>query len=98
MRSTWRRSIPSTRREHWRRARSSGWPASCGLANRPETSIALIGKWTFEGHALVSADDRIADAHGDKPAELNHPKDWKRFQAELGKAAVVLIGRKSHEA
>ncbi len=62
------------------------------------TSIALIGKWTFEGHALVSADDRIADAQGDKPAELNHPKDWKRFQAELGKAAVILIGRKSHEA
>lgn len=58
----------------------------------------MIGKWTFEGHALVSADDRIADAHGDKPAELNHPKDWKRFQAELGEAAVVLIGRKSHEA
>lgn len=57
----------------------------------------MIGNYRFEGHALVSADDRIADADGMKPAALNHPADWARFQAELGKAALILIGRKSHE-
>lgn len=57
----------------------------------------MLGNYRFEGHALVSADDRIADAAGMKPPELNHPADWARFQTELGKAAVILIGRKSHE-
>lgn len=58
----------------------------------------MIGNFRLEGHALVSADDRIADASGAKPAALNHPADWARFQAELGKAAVVVVGRKSHES
>ncbi|MGD9738563.1 MAG: hypothetical protein AB7O56_05930 [Bauldia sp.] len=58
----------------------------------------MLGNYHFEGHALVSADDRIADAGGVKPAALNHPADWARFQGELGKAAVIVIGRKSHAA
>lgn len=52
----------------------------------------------FEGHAIVSADDMIADAAGAKPAPLNHPADWARFQAALDAAALILIGRRSHEA
>lgn len=58
----------------------------------------MIGKFRLEGHALVSADDRIADASGTKPPALNHPADWARFQAELGRAAIVVVGRKSHES
>ncbi|MCW5717492.1 MAG: hypothetical protein KIS68_06645 [Bauldia sp.] len=58
----------------------------------------MIGNYWLEGHALVSGDDRIADAAGRKPPELNHPLDWARFQAELHQAAVVVLGRKSHES
>jgi len=58
----------------------------------------MIGNFRLEGHALVSVDDRIADAAGRKPLELNHPLDWARFQGELGKAAVIVLGRKSHES
>ena len=58
----------------------------------------MLGSYRFEGHAIVSADDKIADANGVKPPELNHPADWKRFQAALDQAALILIGRKSHEA
>jgi len=56
----------------------------------------MIGDYRIEGHALVSGDDRIADVAGRKPPELNHPLDWARFQAELRKAAVIVLGRKSH--
>jgi hypothetical protein len=58
----------------------------------------MIGNYRIEGHALVSGDDRIADAAGNKPPELNHPLDWARFQAELAWAAVIAVGRKSHES
>jgi hypothetical protein len=58
----------------------------------------MIGNYRFEGHALVSGDDRIANAAGVKPPELNHPLDWARFQAALSQAAVIVVGRKSHES
>lgn len=58
----------------------------------------MIGNYRMEGHALVSGDDRIADAAGRKPPELNHPLDWARFQAALRTAAVIVLGRKSHES
>ena len=54
--------------------------------------------YTFEGHAIVSADDRIADAAGEKPPSLDHPEDWRRFQAALDRAEVVVLGRRSHES
>lgn len=50
------------------------------------------------GHALVSADDKIADENGVKPAELHHPADWERFQEALDQAALIVMGRLSHEA
>lgn len=52
----------------------------------------------LEGHAIVSADDMIADAAGSKPRALDHPADWARFQAALDEAVLVILGRRSHEA
>ena len=50
------------------------------------------------GYAIVSADDRIADADGEMPASLKNEADWAYFQAELSRADFVLLGRASHEA
>jgi hypothetical protein len=50
------------------------------------------------GHAIVSADDRIADASGRHPEALRNDADWALFQAALDRAALTLIGRASHEA
>lgn len=52
----------------------------------------------FEGHAIVSADDKIADAGGAMPKALHHPEDWARFQAALDRAVLIVLGRRSHEA
>jgi hypothetical protein len=54
--------------------------------------------YRIEGHAIVSADDRIAGADGDTPPELNNDADWLRFQRALDAAAVVVLGRLSHAA
>ena len=54
--------------------------------------------WLFHGHAIVSADDFIADAAGQTPASLRNEADWGRFQAELDCAAVTVLGRLGHEA
>ncbi len=50
------------------------------------------------GHAIVSADDRIADAEGHMPEALHNESDWALFQAALDRAALTLIGRASHDA
>ncbi len=50
------------------------------------------------GHAIVSADDRIADAGGHHPEALHNDADWALFQAALDRAVLTLIGRASHEA
>lgn len=55
-------------------------------------------RYRFEGHAIVSTDDRIADASGQMPEELCHPVDQARFQTALDEAAMVVLGRRSHEA
>ena len=49
-------------------------------------------------HAIVSADDRIADASGRMPDALHNEADWALFQAALDRAAITLLGRESHEA
>lgn len=54
--------------------------------------------WRFHGHAIVSADDRIADATGQTPMSLRHEADWRRFQAALDAAVVTVLGRLGHEA
>ncbi len=58
----------------------------------------MIGRWRIEGHAIVSADDRIADASGAIPPGLQVEADWNRFQRELDRASVVALGRLSHQA
>ncbi len=54
--------------------------------------------YRIEGHAIVSADDRIAGADGLTPAALNNPADWARFQAALDEAVLIVLGRLSHLA
>ena len=50
------------------------------------------------GHAIVSADGRIADRHRQMPAALRNDRDWVRFQTALDRAALVVLGRLGHEA
>jgi hypothetical protein len=54
--------------------------------------------YAVHGHAIVSADDRIADATGLTPTSLRNEADWARFQAALDGAAVTVLGRLGHEA
>lgn len=58
----------------------------------------MIGPYLLHGHAIVSADDRIADATGATPPALRNEADWLRFQAALDRAAVTVLGRLGHEA
>lgn len=51
---------------------------------------------SFEGHAIVSADGMIAAVDGSMPAALRSDADWRYFQAALGRAALVVLGRKGH--
>ncbi len=50
------------------------------------------------GHAIVSADGRIADRERQMRAALRNDTDWTRFQAALDRAALVVLGRLGHEA
>lgn len=49
-----------------------------------------------EGHAIVSSDGMIADEAGGMPPELRNDADWRLFQAALGRAALVVLGRIGH--
>ncbi|MEO6015017.1 MAG: dihydrofolate reductase [Devosia sp.] len=49
------------------------------------------------GHAIVSGDGRIADIDRRMPPELRNDTDWRRFQAALDRAAMVVLGRLGHE-
>ena len=49
------------------------------------------------GHAIVSADGRIADRNHQMPPELRSDADWTRFQTALDAAALVVLGRLGHE-
>ena len=62
----------------------------------PVSGYSVTG-YTIEGHAIVSADDRIADERGVTPPELHNDADWARFQAALDEAAVTALGRRGHE-
>ena len=52
----------------------------------------------IHGYAIVSQDDRIADASGVTPEALRNEADWAYFQAELDRAAVTVLGRLGHAA
>ena len=58
----------------------------------------MIGSWRIHGHAIVSADDRIAGPDGLTPASLRNRADWERFQHALDQAAVTVLGRLGHAA
>jgi hypothetical protein len=58
----------------------------------------VIPGYVIHGHAIVSDDDRIADAGGSIPPGLRNAADWKRFQAALDRAAVTVLGRHGHYA
>jgi hypothetical protein len=58
----------------------------------------MIGRYRIHGHAIVSQDDRIADAEGRVPPALRNDADWERFQAALDAAAVTILGRLGHES
>ncbi len=62
------------------------------------SALAPVPGFRIEGHAIVSADDRIAAANGSMPPELSNDADWIRFQRALDAAAIVLLGRLSHVA
>ncbi len=61
-------------------------------------SAGRVADYRIEGHAIISEDERIAGPDGQTPAALRNETDWRRFQAALDAAAVVLLGRRSHEA
>ena len=46
----------------------------------------------IHGYAIVSCDDRIADASGATPEALRREADWAYFQAELDRAALTVLG------
>jgi len=58
----------------------------------------MIDNWSIHGHAIVSADDKIAGPDGLTPQSLRNEADWARFQAALDAAAVTVLGRLGHEA
>jgi hypothetical protein len=58
----------------------------------------VIGGHVIHGHAIVSADDKIADGTGLTPPALRNEADWIRFQDALDRAVVTVLGRLAHEA
>lgn len=51
----------------------------------------------IHGYAIVSDDDRIADAHGEVPASLRNEKEFAAYQRALAQSDLVVFARKSHE-
>ena len=52
----------------------------------------------IHGYAIVSDNDRIADAVGLTPDVLRNDADWAYFQAELNGSDLTVLGRLGHEA
>ena len=51
----------------------------------------------IHGYAIVSDDDRIADAEGLIPPALRNEKDWEQYQRALAQSDLVVFARVSHE-
>jgi hypothetical protein len=60
--------------------------------------MASVGSVEIHGYAIVSQDDRIADASGATPDALRNEADWAYFQSELDRASLTVLGRFGHEA
>ncbi|WP_230533826.1 hypothetical protein [Microvirga roseola] len=57
-----------------------------------------MSKVEVHGYAIISDDDRIADASGHTPEALRNDADWAYFQAGLDSSALTVLGRLGHEA
>jgi hypothetical protein len=51
----------------------------------------------IHGYAIVSDDDKIADAQGEVPASLRNEKEFAAYQQALAQSDLVVFARKSHE-
>lgn len=60
--------------------------------------LRLMNRVFIHGHAIVSADDRIADAQARMPLALLNDADFAYFQAHLDAADITVLGRLGHEA
>ena len=77
---------------------STWWPTLPHRLAPRRGALPLVRGIEVHGYAIVSNDDRIADAAGAMPAALRNEADWAYFQAGLDRADWVAIGRASHEA
>lgn len=70
-------------------------PAFCrtGLAKR----VLGMPRYEIHGHAIISDNDCIAGSDGRMPEALRNEADWNRFQVELDRAVLVVLGRVGHE-
>jgi hypothetical protein len=57
-----------------------------------------VARIEIHGHAIVTDDDRISGPDGATPEALRIEADWRRFQDELDKADLIVLGRLGHEA
>jgi hypothetical protein len=51
----------------------------------------------IHGYAIISDDDKIADADGLIPVSLRNEKDWDLYQRAQAHSALVVFARRSHE-
>jgi len=51
----------------------------------------------IHGYAIVSDDDKIADAAGEVPPSLRNDKEFAAYQRALAESDLVVFARKSHE-
>ncbi len=58
----------------------------------------MVPAFHVEGHAILSDEGHICDNHGDMPAALMRPSDFRYFQDHLDAAAIVVTGRNGHES
>lgn len=75
-----------------------GRQGAAGREGAARLSQPILTQPIIHGYAIVSDDDRIADASGLMPKALMNDADWRYFQDELDRADLVVVGRASHEA
>lgn len=57
-----------------------------------------MARLEIHGYAIVSDDDRIADAAGAMPDVLRNDADWAYFQDELDRSRLTVLGRLGHSS
>ncbi len=63
----------------------------------PKPDLIGMGLYEIHAYAIVSDDDRIADATGKTPDALRNDADLAYFQAELDRADLTVLGRLGHQ-